>query len=192
MLFRVLLIVGAILLGAGSARSDDGVHVLGVSGGLGFSFPLDDSIRGQNVEGSGNGGWLEAEYVYRATEWITPRAYSGLTITVPANDCGPMVSPCDVSARIFFVGAKVRLLIPIPYVAPFVESGIGASAGSMTTRSGSLVNVTSDGLMFHIPVGVGLAIGSKHQYEVSFQYLFHPKQRQFNGALALGLSFPLR
>jgi hypothetical protein len=143
------------------------------------------------VNGRGSGGYAKAEYIYRRVEWATPRLYAGILLTSPESDCGAGVSPCDVSAKIFFVGGKLRLMAPIPYVGPFFEIGVGASAGRVSTRSGQAVDVTANGVMYHVPVAVGLAIGSRRQVDISFQYLFHPEQKQITGAVAFGIVFGL-
>jgi hypothetical protein len=154
--------------------------------GIGVSLPDDE-----DVDGTGTGGYGEVEYVYRRVAWLTPRAYTGVLITRPRSDCGAGVSPCDVSSGIFFIGGKLRLMAPIPYVGPFIESGIGLSAGRISTRSGQSVDRTSSGVMYHVPVGLGLAIGPHHEFEISLQYLFHPEQEQISGAVAAGFRFNL-
>ena len=53
--------------------------------------------------------------------------------------------------------------------------------------SGQDVDLTSSGVTYHVPASLGLAIGSRHEFEISFQYLFHPAQKQVSGAAALGL-----
>jgi len=42
-----------------------------------------------------------------------------------------------------------------------------------------------------VPVALGLALGGRHQFEVAFQYLFHPEQQQVCGAAALGVTLDL-
>lgn len=153
---------------------------------------MDGTVNGQDVDGSGLGGWLGAHYAYRAIEWLTPHAYSAVLVTAPFNNCGLMIEPCDVSTKILLVGAKIRLSIPLPGVAPFLEPGIGASAGTMSTKVGPLVNKTRDGVLFHIPLALGLAVGSSRQYELVVQVLYHPQARQMAGASTFGLTFPFR
>jgi hypothetical protein len=172
----------AAATGRAAAESD---HAMSVSAGLGFAFPSAE------IKGSGEGLYLAGEYVYRRTEWLTPRAYAGLLITRPQGDCGAGPATCDVSAQIFFLGAKVRLLAPIPYVAPFIELGLGASLGHLSTISGNAVDVTSNGIFYNVPFTLGLALGGNHQFELEFTYLFHPEQQQMSGAAAVGLTFPI-
>jgi hypothetical protein len=177
----------AVLLGAPSARADESVHRLQVSAGIGFAFPTDEELADANADGIGAFG--EVEYVYSRVEWATPRAYAGVLLTGTSDDCE--LTPCDVSAKIGFVGVKGRLLAPIPYVAPFFELGVGASLGSMSTRAGGLVDIEQSGVMYHIPFALGLALGEHRDFELSLQYLLHPEQRQFDGAAAIGMGFAL-
>jgi hypothetical protein len=160
-------------------------HFISAQLGLGVSTPLED------VDGSGVGGYGQVEYIYRYVEWATPRAYVGALITGSNSDCGANVAPCEVSANIAFLGVKLRLLAPIPYVAPFVELGVGGSVGALRTRVDGWVDESKDGVTYHIPVGLGLALGSEHEYELSFQYLVHPRERNLGGAFAFGLTFAL-
>jgi hypothetical protein len=182
-----LFVASAVLLGARSAHADASPHRLHVSAGLGFAFPTDDDLADTDAEGTG--GFGEVEYVYAPVEWATPRAYAGLLLTGANGDCP--LTPCDVSAKIGFLGVKGRLLAPIPYVAPFFELGFGASVGSMSTRAGGIVDIERSGVMYHVPFALGLALGEHHEFELSLQYLLHPEQRQFGGALAIGFGFPL-
>lgn len=154
---------------------------------MGFTFPTNEGLADSDADGMG--GFGEVEYVYHPIEWATPRAYAGVLLTGSNSDC--QLTPCDVSARIGFLGVKGRLLAPIPYVAPFIELGVGASLGSMSTRAGGIVDIERSGVMYHVPVTLGLAIGEHRDFELSFQYLFHPEQRQFGGAVAIGFGFPI-
>jgi hypothetical protein len=187
------ILLAVILLLAGAAQAadadDESPRAVGLAAGLGLALP--DRQGGQDVSGRGTGAYAEAEYIFRLAHWFTPRLYGGVLLAAPESNCGAAVVPCDVSARIFFAGAKFRLMAPIPYVGPFIELGIGASAGRISTRSGQRVDVTGEGLMYHVPVALGLALGGRHQFEVAFQYLFHPEQQQVCGAVALGVTLDL-
>ncbi|MFL5264460.1 MAG: hypothetical protein ACJ79R_17425 [Anaeromyxobacteraceae bacterium] len=183
------IVLGAVVALYSPPVRAESNHGLIVAGGLGYAFPTRQD--GRDVAGKGAGGYGEVEYVYKPDEWVTPRLYTGVLLTAADSSCGSAVSPCDVSAKLFFLGAKVRLMIPIPYVGPFVEAGLGASAGTISTRSGRVVDVTGRGVMYHVPFALGLAVGARHQYAIAFQYLFHPEQQQVCGAFALGFGFPL-
>jgi hypothetical protein len=185
------ILLAVILLLAGAAHAadadDESPRAVGLAVGLGFAVP----DRRVGKDGSGPGAYAEAEYIFRLAHWFTPRLYAGLLLAPPESNCGAGVVPCDVSARIVFAGAKFRLMAPIPYVGPFIELGIGASAGRISTRSGQRVDVTGEGLMYHVPVALGLALGGRHQFEIALQYLVHPEQQQICGAAALGVTLNL-
>jgi hypothetical protein len=180
--FAIVVLLSA--LAGAPARAQSG-GLLAVSVGLGSSST--DS----SAPGSGSGGYAHVGWAPWRDRWFTPKPYAGGLLTRPSASCGAGVEPCDVSASLFFLGGAVRLMAPLPYLAPFVESGIGASLGSMRTRSGSAVDVRWSGLTYHVPVAVGLALGSQHEYELAVQYLLHPAQHQINGAFAVGFAFPL-
>ena len=44
----------------------------------------------------------------------------------------------------------------------------------------------------HIPWSIGVALGPKHNFEISFTYYDHPSVDQTCGAAAFGFSFPLK
>ncbi|HET7788890.1 MAG TPA: hypothetical protein VFL36_23140 [Myxococcales bacterium] len=163
-----------VALGPPARAAGESDRALGIAAGLGLAAPQRQN--GQDVSGSGIGGYAEVEYIIRLNDWFTPRAYSGLLLTSPQADCGAGVTPCDVSAKIVFAGGKFRLMAPIPYVGPFLELGLGSSLGRISTRSGRAVDVTYSGLTYHVPVTLGLALGRRHEFELAFQYLFHPDQ----------------
>ena len=43
----------------------------------------------------------------------------------------------------------------------------------------------------HVPFSIGLALGRNHNFDVGFTYYIHDAAKQFNGAFAVGYSFPL-
>ncbi len=78
------------------------------------------------------------------------------------------------------------------YVGPFLELGLGASAGSISTRSGTDVDESTSGVALHIPFTIGLAVGPHHELDLAFAYLFYPGKSHISGAAAIGFRFPLR
>jgi hypothetical protein len=143
------------------------------------------------VPGNGAGFYAALEYVIKPTVWLYPEAYAGTLITSPdSSSCDAPGSPCDVSAKIGFVGGKLRLIAPIPYVAPFIEGGIGVSFGALTTRTPEVDNGTTS-FTYNVPVAAGLALGADHSFEIGLSYLFHPAVGQEDGAFALSLVIPL-
>jgi hypothetical protein len=173
---------------AEEARENGHSHRLQISGGLGIAFPSNDEASDTGAQGIG--AYARAEYIHRVIEAVTPRAYAGVVFAPKDGDCE--LSPCDVSARILFMGVKARLLAPIPYVAPFIEFGLGGSLGKLTTRVDEIVDSSKAGATYHIPIGLGLALGERHQYELAFEYLLHPEVHQVCGALAFGFELPLQ
>lgn len=162
-------------------------HILQLSGGFGLSIDSEE-----DHDGVGSGGYLEAEYVYRYIPALTPRAYAGLLMTFPDEDsCANGIPPCDVQSKIFFLGVKLRLMAPIPYVGPFLELGLGASLGYLRTHDLD-VDERARGAAVHIPFTLGIAFGRRHDVDVSLQYLVHPSVKQLGGALAIGVAIPLR
>lgn len=183
----LMLVMTSFLAGFDTPAVAASDRAVSVSAGLGLAVPSRQN--GQNVPGTGEGGFAQIEYIFRSIDWATPRLYAGGLLTAAQSDCGPGVVPCDVSANIFFAGGKLRLMAPIPYVGPFIEAGIGASAGKLSTRSGQVVDLTGSGVMLHVPLAIGLALGDRHQFEVGFWYLVHPAQKLICGAAAVGLTF---
>jgi len=184
----------AMVLLASAARAadmgDESPRALSLAAGIGIASA--ERRNGQDVEGRGAGAYAKAEYVFRPVHWFTPRLYAG-TVLAPADEgsCGAGVDACDVSAKIFFFGGKFRLMAPIPYVGPFIELGIGGSIGRITTRSGTQVDATTKGLMYHVPFALGLALGERHQVDVTVQALAHPEQKATCGGFALGVTLDL-
>src|SRR5262249_20066625 len=146
------------------ARADDEPlprnHMLELVGGIGYTFSNKDM-----PNGSGDGGMLSAEYVFRPLTAISPRLYGGVLMTFPQGGSCVTPSLCDVESKLAFAGAKLRLMAPIPWVGPFLELGVGLSAGYMRTLDGADIDEKTSGIAYHIPVSLGLAIGRNHEYD---------------------------
>ncbi len=155
---------------------------LDVSIGYGISVPYDD------VDVEGSGFYLQGEYVLTLAKWLDLRPYAGLILAKTKNDNNLPNYRSDANA--FLIGGKLRFTAPIPWVAPYLESGIGASIGSFETFT-VFTNITKSGFVFHIPVSVGLKLGPKQNFDFAFTYYFHPSVEQIAGGIALGVSFPL-
>jgi hypothetical protein len=121
------------------------------------------------------------------SKWIELRPYAGLILvrTSETNSRDPF-GRADANAVL--LGGKGRLTFPIPWVAPYVELGIGASLGSFETLT-PFTDEEASGLIHHIPFTIGLALGPQHNVDVAFTYYFHPTVRQFTIGLALGAGF---
>src|ERR1043166_6694698 len=118
--------------------------------GLGISASNDTSRNG-----SGEGGFAEAEYVFRPGSAVTPRFYAGLLMTFPRRATCGAPAMCDVESQIGFAGAKVRLMAPIPWVGPYLEIGFGASVGRFRTLDGPMIDESASGVVLHIPWALG-------------------------------------
>ncbi|MGH7439079.1 MAG: hypothetical protein ACRENE_25605, partial [Polyangiaceae bacterium] len=157
-----------------------------ISAGLGISGI---ALPTQSSNGSGTGFFGEVDYVIKPLSWLLPKAYAGVLFTgADTSSCDG--TPCDVSAKIGFLGGKLRLIAPIPYVAPFIEGGFGVSFGSLTTRTPEADNGTVN-VTYNVPVSAGLALGENQSFEVGLSYLMHPSVGQLDGALDLSIVIPL-
>lgn len=153
--------------------------------GYGMSAPYED----YNIIGTGF--YAQAEYIFAFKKWLGVRPYAGFITTSPnENNSEPSLSGYKVTSKAFLIGGKVRICAPIPWVAPYLEIGIGASMGSFETYTPGIYK-KDKGLLMHIPYALGLALGKNHDVEIAITYYEHPSVEQFSGALAIGFSFPL-
>ncbi|MCX7548330.1 hypothetical protein OS188_10245 [Xanthomarina sp. F1114] len=153
--------------------------------GFGLTSPYDD------VDITGTGFYLQGEYVLKLASWVDVRPYAGLILTKPQSDDNQEYGPdYKATTKAFLIGGKTRIKAPIPWVAPYIEFGVGASMGSFETYT-PYTNLEDNGLIVHIPFSLGLELGKKHNFDVAFTYYYHPSMQQFAGAFAFGLSIPL-
>ncbi|MDT0293417.1 hypothetical protein ACFQ3R_12560 [Mesonia ostreae] len=141
---------------------------------------------------SNQGVFLQAEYVMKAASWIDFRPYLGFIYTSSNGkdiDENPTYEKAETTAVL--LGGKARILAPIPYVAPYIELGIGASIGKFVTYT-AFTDIDKTGVFFHVPFSFGLALGRTHNVDLGFTYYFQPSVEQTSGAVAVGLSFPLK
>lgn len=138
----------------------------------------------------GVGFYTQGEYVIGLTRWFSVRPYVGAIFT--STDEDPIKNPKSykVETNAFFLGTKVRLCAPIPWVAPFVETGIGASIGSFETYT-NYVNEKRSGVVAHIPIGFGLALGPKNNIEIGVSFYGNLTSQQSFGGFTAGYSFAL-
>src|SRR3954463_15382810 len=119
--FTAAALGAAALFAVSPARAEEPGRALGLEAGLAIVAPSDP-----NVKGAGAGAAFTGELVYWQGSWVSPRAYVGALLTSPTNSCATGVSPCELSADLFYFGGKLRLMAPIPYIGPFLELGLGA------------------------------------------------------------------
>lgn len=156
---------------------------IGISAGLGLVAPDDET------DVTGNGFYAQGEYILNLNNWFGVRPYAGVIIASGTSDKEEM-KDYNMKSNAFMLGAKVRVAAPIPYVAPFIEVGVGMSVGSFETYT-PLTHVTKSGAIMHIPFTLGLAVGRNHGVDIKFTYYYHNSAEQFSGAAAVGLSFPI-
>lgn len=160
-----------------------------VSIGLGFSAA---NTQSEEIETIGSGFYAQGEYVFGLTKWFSVRPYAGFILTSPDKNLTREENEpnYEVTTKAFLIGGKVRITAPIPYVAPYIETGLGASIGSFRTYT-EFSDIEENGLIYHIPFTIGLALGREHKVGVEFTYFFHPTIDQFAGAIAAGITFSL-
>ncbi len=156
-----------------------------ISIGLGLSTPYDD------VPIVDSGFYLQGEYVLGLARWFSLRPYAGLILTKSnGEDTNQNATNYKSTSKAFLIGGKARITAPIPWVAPYVEGGIGMSLGSFVTLTPA-TNIDQSGLILHIPFSLGLELGPKHSVDIAFTYYFQPSVKQYAGAAAFGISIPL-
>lgn len=138
----------------------------------------------------GSGLYLQGEYVFGIKKWFSVRPYAGIIITSTDEDKVKNPEGYKVESKAFFLGGKVRLCAPIPWVAPFVEVGIGTSIGSFETYIPGM-HVKEKGAQVHIPIGFGLAVGRKNNIELGVSFYAQPSAEQSFGGFTAGFSFPV-
>lgn len=159
---------------------------ISLSVGFGITAPFDD------IDLGGSGFYVESEYVIGLKKWLGVRPYVGFISTSPdKNNTAENLSEFEVTSKAFFFGGKARILAPIPWFAPYIEIGIGTSIGSFVTYT-PYENIEKNGIVLHIPFTIGVALGPKNNFEIAFNYYFLNSVAQFNGAAAIGFSFPLK
>lgn len=181
LLFVALLFFSSIQL---QAQPEKGKFI-NAALGIGLSSPDDDS------EAGGSGFFAQAEYIVGVYKWLGIRPYAGIISTNRFNPTKNLdMMDYEVTTKAFFMGGKVRVLAPIPYVAPFLETGLGVSIGHFTTHT-EFTNIERKGITSHIPFSVGLALGKHNNFDLAFTYQFHQSVHQYSGAAAIGYTFSL-
>ncbi len=153
--------------------------------GSGLSAPYEE------IDLYGSGFYAQGEYVLSISKWIDIRPYAGFILTKPGrDDTGNPEAGFRSTANAFLFGGKTRLTIPVPYVAPYLELGAGASLGSFETYT-PYTNLKSKGLVYHTPISLGLELGRQHNFNLEFTYYMHDSVQQIAGAAAIGIAIPV-
>ncbi|UAB80242.1 hypothetical protein INR76_08930 [Marixanthomonas sp. SCSIO 43207] len=86
---------------------------------------------------------------------------------------------------------KQELGAPIPWVALHVEIGIGTSIRKFNKLT-AFDSINKGGIIYHIPFSFGVELGKNNNVNLGFEYYFQLSVEQFVGALAVGITFPLK
>jgi hypothetical protein len=155
-----------------------------------FTFSLGLGVSratGPNSKAGAGGLYVSAEYWAQPFSWLNLRSYLGyLSTSTDQRNCY-RIDGCDVSENIGLLGAKVRLVAPIPWVAPFFELGLGVSFGDIHATDVDS-DLTTHGVVLDVPVGLGLSIGPRHDVDVSLLSLSHGGAHAIGGALLVGVN----
>jgi len=155
--------------------------------GYGISSPYDsmDDI-------ADAGFFLQGEYVLSVASWIELKPYAGLILT-NSNGKDLNDNPTDEKAetKAFLLGGKARVRAPIPWVAPYIEIGLGTSIGKFETFT-AFDDIDKNGIIYHIPFSFGLELGRNNNVDLGFAYYFQPSVEQYVGAFSIGITLPLK
>jgi hypothetical protein len=157
--------------------------------GFAYSYPND-----RESDVVGNGFHAKLEYVYGVTSYFAWKPYAGLFMTWQDVDDREQYCkrtfPCEATSQIVQLGSKLRLAAPIPWLAPFIELGVGLSLGVSRIELGDDERFTS-GLGFNLPFALGVALGPEHSVEITIVFYQHYRAEQFLAAFMLGFRIPL-
>ena len=139
-----------------------------------------------------DGFFMQGELVLKVASWVELRPYAGLILT-SSNGKDLDNNPTDelAESKAFLLGGKVRVRAPIPWVAPYIEIGIGTSIGKFETYT-AFDDIDKSGIIYHIPFSFGLELGRNNNVDLGFSYYFQPSVEQYVGAFTLGITIPLK
>jgi hypothetical protein len=154
--------------------------------GYGISAPFNsiDEIADKGI-------FVQGELVLKVTSWFELRPYAGFILT-NSNGKDLYNNPTfeKAESKAVLLGGKARVRAPIPWVAPYVEIGLGTSIGKFETLT-AFDNIDKGGIIYHIPFSLGLELGKNNNVDLGLAYYFQPSVEQFVGAFAVGVTFPL-
>lgn len=156
-----------------------------VSAGIGLGITSPDDL----TDIAASGFYTQGEYIFAFTRWFGVRPYAGLMLNNTDTEIGdPNLSEYRISSKALMFGGKIRVAAPIPWVAPYIEIGMGASIGSFETYT-PYTNIKKNGLQPHVPFAFGLAIGHKNEVDFGFTFYSIPSAEQIASAMELGFTF---
>jgi hypothetical protein len=189
-LFFLTLILSTLHLKAQSRSSIE--TTLNVSIGYGMCTTLDQIDQNMEDEIYGTGLYLQCEYNLHLASWVNLIPYGGLIITgVRQDNTYTQKYDYEVTTKALLLGAKVRLVAPIPYFAPYFESGVGMSAGAFVNKT-PYRNIHKNGIISHVPITFGVLLGRHQKIDFFFAYYSQPSINQTTGGVGFGINFPIR
>ncbi len=164
---------------------------INISLSYGLSSVFDDYNNLSDLSPKGKGFYIQGEYVFEFRRWFEIRSYVGFMNTkTDQNDVVREEYGYKVKFSALLLGGKSRFSIPINWLNPYGEIGFGASYGSFETISEDY-SINTHGIIAHIPISMGVVIGSHQNIDVGIHYFLHPAVQQFSGTMAFGLKIPL-
>ncbi|AOC94001.1 hypothetical protein BB050_00862 [Flavobacterium anhuiense] len=187
-----IILLFAILLSSITQAQTTGNFIKASIGyGSSSSYYIEDYGSQDEVDVMGGGLYLQGEYIIGLKSWFSVRPYAGAIFeSVDKNQNIQNQPQYKVTTNAFLMGGKVRFCAPIPWVAPFIEGGIGTSMGKFETFTPN-VNFNKSTVLLHIPFSIGLAVGRHNNFEIGISGYFHPAAKQSTGVFAIGYNFPL-
>ncbi len=156
---------------------------------IGYGLSAPNSSADEVVD---SGFFAQGELVLKAASWFEVRPYAGFILTSSdGKDLNDNPTDEKAESKAFLLGGKARVRAPIPWVAPYIEIGIGTSIGKFETLT-VFDNIDKRGIIYHIPFSFGLELGKNNNVDLGFAYYFQPSVEQYAGAFAVGITFPLQ
>ncbi|ASV29882.1 hypothetical protein [Maribacter cobaltidurans] len=184
---KYLFIVFLILITSGASAQFIKEKSVNALIGYGLSYPNNSLGDIYN-----DGLYLQGELVLKAASWVSFRPYAGFIFTGnQGKDFNGEPTDESASSKALLLGGKARLRGPIPWVAPYLELGVGTSIGSFRTMT-YFDDFDKTGVIYHMPLSFGLELGKHHNVDLGFTYYYQPNVEQMVGAFAVGLNIPLR
>lgn len=155
--------------------------------GYGLSAPynsIDDIVD--------DGFYAQSELILKVYSWLQIRPYAGFILTSSnGKDLNDFPTDEKAETKAFLLGGKLRIKAPLRWAAPYIEIGMGTSIGKFETFT-SYDSIDKSGIIYHIPVSLGLELGPKNNIDLGLVYFFQPDVQQYAGAISLGITLPLK
>ncbi|MCK0109088.1 hypothetical protein MWU58_07270 [Flavobacteriaceae bacterium S0825] len=136
-----------------------------------------------------DGFFAQGELVLKIASWVEFRPYAGFILTNSnGKDLNNNSTNEKAESKAFLLGGKARVRAPIPWIAPYIEIGIGTSIGKFETLT-TFDNVDKSGIIHHIPFSLGLELGKNNNVDLGLIYYLQPSVEQLSGAVAVGITF---